>query len=459
MTFGPMECSVSLGTTDILLRYKSEWDPRAHAHTKGGYLEGEITLPQVGPGEELCMTLETFPAEDTVRAMEAAGMRTVHPAMLHNVRMGHGRRNNNLEPVPTKIHWRQQFQIQNNQVFIINRTSELDKNEDGSWRRIPEKDEVTKVNGNKILLGGNKDNLNLVFLKPKQSKCDATIVNILGDRLETNDEAELKRYSKFFTGKESGINLMKIRLKVTFYRSSGETLCSAITPQTVVDNGNKKIGSMDMYDAWPRRSSTEGGRKVIMVSEYTLANDVMPRFQIFDQQGVHRTDMEHFLAQPSSSPSEKIIKNGTIIFLTPPQTQLPKIVDMVGAFEIRLVAWRESDGLVSEHFFTFQYDDACDQSMDGKDMPRIETLDRAKPRHKKRTMHNEKKLDSPCMSPEYTYEAKRPRSECSSSAGTSPATSPPHHSEGTVTISGADLNLDPRGGLFPVQGKIAALFL
>ena len=43
------DCAISLFTTDILLRYKSEWDPRAHAHTKGGYLEGEIRVPRVRP--------------------------------------------------------------------------------------------------------------------------------------------------------------------------------------------------------------------------------------------------------------------------------------------------------------------------------------------------------------------------------------------------------------------------
>ena len=38
---------IILDTTDINLRYKSEWDPRVHANTKGGYLEGEIRVPKV----------------------------------------------------------------------------------------------------------------------------------------------------------------------------------------------------------------------------------------------------------------------------------------------------------------------------------------------------------------------------------------------------------------------------
>ena len=37
--------SVVLSTTQTLIRYISEWDPREAAHTKGGYLEGAITLP------------------------------------------------------------------------------------------------------------------------------------------------------------------------------------------------------------------------------------------------------------------------------------------------------------------------------------------------------------------------------------------------------------------------------
>ena len=38
---------IILDTTDINLRYKSEWDPRVLANTKGGYLEGRIRVPKV----------------------------------------------------------------------------------------------------------------------------------------------------------------------------------------------------------------------------------------------------------------------------------------------------------------------------------------------------------------------------------------------------------------------------
>ena len=38
---------IILYTTDTLLRYKSELDPRVHANTKGGYLEGRIRVPKL----------------------------------------------------------------------------------------------------------------------------------------------------------------------------------------------------------------------------------------------------------------------------------------------------------------------------------------------------------------------------------------------------------------------------
>ena len=153
------------------------------------------------------MYLETFPAED-VHPFVA----NVHPSLLHVVRIGKGKRYNHLEPVPTKIHWRQEFEIQGNKVFVINRTSELDEGR----RQVPAKDVVTEMHNNTITLGSSKEHLNLVILKPKQSNCDATITKVLGDRLEISDNATLEQYKKYFVGDQGGINLMKIRLQQEF---------------------------------------------------------------------------------------------------------------------------------------------------------------------------------------------------------------------------------------------------
>jgi len=372
---------ISLYTTDTLLRYKSEWDPRLHAHTKGGYLDGEIRVPKVTPHEMLFMTLETFPAEDVHPAV--AG---VHPCMLHLVRMGNGKRHSWLEPVPTKIHWKQTFEINGDKVSVINTTSELDVEKDGvTKRKVPEKDEVTQMQNNTILLGSSKGNLNLVFLKPKQSNCDATITKVLSDRLGVTDEKKLEQYKKHFVGKEGGLNMTKIRVKVSFFNAAGTLVCSSISPQTVIDNGNKKIGCMEMYDCWPRKSSPNGGRKIMMISEYDLADDVVPRFELYGADGCHRVDAEEWLVQPITSASTMAIKNHTIVFLTPAQPHLEKIQNQIGNFSLKLVAHRQGDGMTSKAF-AFEYTTSCDHRMDGDEGAKIEGQDRAKPGCKKRNL-------------------------------------------------------------------------
>ena len=89
-------------------------------------------------------------------------------ACLHVVRIGKGKRYNWKEPVPTKVHWRQIFEIYEDKVSVINQTSELDVEKDGKTKRnVPAKDVVTEMHNNLITLGSSKEHLNLVILRPK----------------------------------------------------------------------------------------------------------------------------------------------------------------------------------------------------------------------------------------------------------------------------------------------------
>merc|ERR1712110_889239 len=186
-------------------------------------------------------------------------------------------------------------------------------------------------------------------------------------------------------GKEGGINMMKIRVKVSFYNAARTLICSSISPQTVIDNGNKKIGCMEMYDCWPRKSSPSGGRKIMMISEYDLADDVVPRFEIYGADGCHRVDAEEWIVQPITSASMMAIKNHTIVFLTPAQPHLEKIQNQIGNFSLKLVAYRQGDGMTSKAF-AFEYTNSCDHRLDGDEEAKIECQDRAKPGCKKRNL-------------------------------------------------------------------------
>merc|ERR1719500_2706534 len=123
-----------------------------------------------------------------------------------------------------------------------------------------------------------------------------------------------------------------------------------------------------------------------MVSEYELADDVEPKFEVYDSAGNQRPSVEdEWLVQPVNTSATMTVTNTTIIFLTPAQPNLRSI----GEFSLKLVARRRSDGLTSRTF-NFQYvehTEKCDHLVDSEDgVARIEKRTRARPNNKKRRM-------------------------------------------------------------------------
>jgi len=343
--------SIELATTQVLMRYISEWDPREAAHTKGGYLEGQIKVPDFTG--KMNMVIQTYPAADADPMIA-----TIHPILLHVVRIGKGKRDQELEPVPTYFHWKQVFEIKDGDVSILNRLSELDIDKDGTRRNVPLKDVVTKMKDNVITLGRKRGQMNLVLLQPKQKsraqKAEATVTKVLMDRLKTNDEEIIGKYERLYKGKNSK-NLKRLRLKVDFYTDSFQY--SVISPQTIVDSGNKDIGAMDFVDAHPRKSCTKGNRLIIIVSEYNLSKDTAPIFQVFTTDPTsgetQRPDLEQFLVQPEENDSSIEIRNTHIIFRTPHQ---PRIHMIREKFTLKLAVKRNGDGYISNKKFDFEYD-------------------------------------------------------------------------------------------------------
>jgi len=384
--------SINLATSANLLRYISEWDPREPAHTKGGYMDGSITIPNI-PGK-LKMVIQTHPASDI-----DPNLANIHPCILHVVRIGKGKREQGLEPVPTYYHWKQEFEIEDGKVRILNKTSELDVEKDGvTPRQVPLIDDITTIRGNSITLSRKRGDLNLILLQPKQKARakanEATVTKVLADRLRTElgtDCAQtIEMYEKIFKNANS---LKRICLKVEFFTEDGQQ-CGSDVSAPIVDTGNKAIGSMDFYDATPHKSCVLGGRKVIMVSEYTLDKSVSPIFQVFDQNDQHQPEFDQFLVQPHKD--EINLKNQTIIFITPNQPMLAKIGEYLENYKIKLLAKRLGDGYTSPKMFNFRYIDHqvdncpfCDHKVDSDEHVQIEAgIDRPKPRQKKRVMHN-----------------------------------------------------------------------
>ena len=115
---------------------------------------------------------------------------------------------------------------------------------------------------------------------------------------------------------------------------------------------------------------------MVMISDYQLADDVIPRFEVYDSDGNHRPDLDNFVIQLDKSASNMAIKNTTIIFLSPAQPNLEKIQLEIGNFSLKLVAYRQRDRMTSKAF-AFEYTDSCDHQMDADGEAKIEDQDRA----------------------------------------------------------------------------------
>jgi len=347
MTIGSYQCGLVISNPKVKIHYASEWDPRLPAHTKGGYLEGRIVVPDYeGP---MRMTIQSYPAPG--KGMEDALKAAVHPALLHNVRMGRGKREQDKEPVPSDCHWRQQYKIQDGEVTILNQLSALD-----SGRSVPLQDEVTRVRENTIRLGRRNQELNLIIVQPKQrARADggeATVTKVLRNRLQNSSSQSIDTLEKSFKGAQYGKNMKQVRLKVEFTDLlTNEVIAETLSAETICDHTNKHIGPLDLADASPLKSCDTGGRKIIIVSEQKLPQDVKPIFQLWSGD-TERKDLEQYISQPSESDIK--VRLDSIIFLTPPQPLLARLDSK--DLTLKLAVKRTEDGHVSHKKFIFQYE-------------------------------------------------------------------------------------------------------
>ena len=67
---------------------------------------------------------------------------------------------------------------------------------------------------------------------------------------------------------------------------------------------------MDLIDAGPLRSCSNGGRKVYMLFESQIAEDVEPIFLLYDQNGRRLDEMDHILTQPNDLRYPNVKKYG-----------------------------------------------------------------------------------------------------------------------------------------------------
>ena len=116
-------------------------------------------------------------------------------------------------------------------------------------------------------------------------------------------------------------------------------LASGIS-EKIVNTESNRIGAFKFFDVFPQQSCTEGGKKIVMISEFPLNTDTEPQFQLWDQLG-ERVDEEiekQILKQ--AKPTEVSKVQNTIIFISPPQPNYLQIVEQ--SYKVKLVAVRKA---------------------------------------------------------------------------------------------------------------------
>ena len=313
-----------------LFRYLSELDPRRANNAKGGDLKGKIILPSHIINDNLHFILST--------CLSSSGTdRDHHPhsSLIHVVRkMDDNRRNRDKETVPTEQHWRQEFQVINKEVYIRNNKSVADEKRGP----IPDLDKICPVKENIITLDGHPTSINLALLLLK-TEAKARNEELHLDRFLEHQVSDEHVRKSLRNTKERN----KLKIKLEIFDTHGSPIGVAWS-KTINNSASTTCGPLSIHDVTPLKSCSEGGRKVIMISEFTLAKDVKPRFQLYDQQGTHLAEQEEWLlTQPNEK--EVRVRRDTIIFMTPKQNKADQI--FLKRLIVKLVLVRQSDGVIS----------------------------------------------------------------------------------------------------------------
>merc|ERR1712066_714250 len=191
-----------------------------------------------------------------------------------------------------------------------------------------------------LKIGKDAGELNLIILIPKTEKRangnDVSLNKLLQSRTQNN--SVLETLSESYRGKNS-VNLKKVKLKLEVFDLDSGALLGTSISKAISDTASKTHGAMDLHDATPLSSCANGGRKVVMLAEFGLAKDVMPRFQLYNDEGVRLTgEEESLLSQPLLA-----------------DTSIMRETIRTRGLTIKLVARRSSDGYVSKKKFDFVY--------------------------------------------------------------------------------------------------------
>ena len=355
----------AMGQSDINMTFESyhefklpsEVDPKKRSG-KGGFLEGEIQLPLGIP--EIKVTISTHPTFQfsPEKATKYPGVEEFSPCLIYPHYKPKGQVLWDKMPKPYLQHWKVELSINENTVFIKKNISELDRRRK-TVEKAPDWEELFKIGPNrKIHLGKDSDKLKVKILYPKtearSTEGDVTVKEMLKER---GFPPVPELVMEFCEGPNKK-NLKECKLLVDIQvprEGDNWTTIGRGLSSTIKDS--KSL--LDIHDFSPNVSCSRGGSKIIMVSESSLAKDVIPEFQLWNGETGRRIEDKEEERRLLNNKIDNIrVQPGWLRFPTPAQPKLEEILSK--GYKFKLVAKRPSDGAISRAFdFTYRVHDSC----------------------------------------------------------------------------------------------------
>jgi len=363
--------------------------------TKGGYLKGQIIIPN--SSKPCYLRLSLVPSEPDLQNNPFH----LHPNLLHlNLRQNKKNRNLKMGELPNDVDWSFVFRIDpDGNVSRVSSTSQVrrffqlqpitdpyfsenliekkyepkhsrngiyEQNLTSGLLNVPEYSNLslTKVTGIKegryLELGSSGLMLNIITPLKKLSKGGTTINDVVQQRYQDlfhrpMTSSLLKVIEESFTRKETKVKLQSVRLLAeVFDCDPGMSFQKSALSQIIMNSKSKECGPLRLHDLNPAASCHLSRTKVFILSFFKLVSEIKAAFVLWDR--TNNVTVNDPILMDLNQPEDCTVFNQTVVICTvPPQKwEVIQAINRLN-YELRICAFRPSDNRMSMNAFKFEY--------------------------------------------------------------------------------------------------------
>ena len=233
-----------------------------------------------------------------------------------------------------------------------------------------------------IELGSNGVMLNVITPLQKFTKGGITLVDVLWQRFSDMYQLEaspklLAETEDIFTGKrEDRVKLQMVRLMVEVFHApqeipsalssippavtisqTGENFINSTVSEIITNSKSKECGPLRLHDVNPACSCTRGNTKIFLLSFFKLVSDIRAMFIVWDPEKEEIINNNPTILRGLKQPTDSTVFNQCVLIFTAPPQDPNLLRDEIisKGYELRITAWRPSDGRLSHTSFEFKY--------------------------------------------------------------------------------------------------------